>query len=60
QFESTQREYARGTKTLTDLVLASDAYFSAASQDITARYGFYSSLIQLYSGMGLLTEDGLR
>lgn len=60
QFESTQREYARGTKTLTDLVLASDAYFSAASQDVSARYGFYSSLIQLYSGMGILTEDGLR
>ncbi|RFB05946.1 TolC family protein [Parvularcula marina] len=60
QFESTQKEYLRGTKTLTDLVLASDEYFTTASQEIDARYGFYSSLIQLYSAMGLLSEDGLR
>lgn len=60
QFESTQKEYLRGTKTLTDLVLSSEAYFTAATQEIEARYGFYSSLIQLYSAMGLLSEEGLR
>lgn len=60
QFDFTKREYDRGTKTLTDLVLASDTYFSAASREIDARYGFYSSLISLYSAMGLLSEDGLR
>ena len=59
QFEYTKREYERGTKTLTDLVLASDSYFTAAQQEVDARYGFYNALLNLYAAMGLLTEDGL-
>lgn len=60
QLDYTKREYDRGTKTLTDLVLANEDYFLAASQEVDARYSFYASLLELYSAMGLLGEDGLR
>lgn len=60
QLDFTKREYDRGTKTLTDLVLATETFYLAATQEVEARYGFYISLLQLYSAMGLLSEDGLR
>ena len=56
QLDNTTKEYRRGTKTLTDLVIANEAYFTAAEQETQARYAFYNSLVQLYSAMGQLTD----
>lgn len=58
QLDATLREYERGTKTLTDLVLATEGYYGAARQETNARFGFYSSLVRLYAAMNLLIEPG--
>lgn len=58
QLDATLREYERGTKTLTDLVLATEGYYGAASRETNARFGFYSSLVRLYAAMNLLIEPG--
>lgn len=55
QLDATTTEYERGTKTLTDLVLATEDFYTAASQELNARYEFYASLIQLYAAMGILS-----
>ena len=56
QLDATIREYEQGTKTLTDLVLATEAYFSAARRETEARFAFYTALARLYSAMGTLVD----
>ncbi len=58
QLDATMREYRRGTKTLTDLVLATQDYFGAAARETNARFAFYSALVRLYAAMNLLAEPG--
>jgi outer membrane protein len=56
QLDGTLREYELGTKTLTDLVLATEDYYTATVQETNARFAFYSSLVRLYAAMSLLTD----
>ena len=56
RLDATQREYELGTKTLTDLVIANEAYFNAARQEANARYAYYSALVSLYAALGILTD----
>ena len=56
QLDATLREYEAGTKTLTDLVLATEAYFGAARRETEARFAFYTALARLYSAMGTLVD----
>ena len=56
QLDATTREYERGTKTLTDLVLATESYYGAARRETEARFAFYSALTRLYAALGTLTD----
>ena len=56
QLDATLREYEAGTKTLTDLVLATEAYYGAARQETEARFAFYTALARLYAAMGTLVD----
>lgn len=58
RLDTTRRAYDRGTKTLTDLVLATEDYFAAASQETNARFDYYASLVRLSGTMGTLTSLG--
>ena len=53
---NTTREYDLGTKTLTDLVLATEDYFTASALEVNARFEYYSSVIRLYGTMGMLLD----
>ncbi|WP_031551749.1 TolC family protein [Parvularcula oceani] len=56
QLDATTTEYERGTKTLTDLVLANEAYYGAALSETDARFRFYSALVSLHAALGILTD----
>ena len=56
RLDATTREYQRGTKTLTDLVFATQDYYQAASRETAARYDFYTALVRLYAAMGTLMD----
>ena len=56
RLDATITEYRRGTKTLTDLVLATQDYYQAAARETAARYDFYTALVNLYAAMGTLTD----
>ncbi|MBB4658684.1 TolC family protein [Parvularcula dongshanensis] len=56
QLRATEIEYERGTKTLTDLVLANETYYGAVRQETNARFAYYSALVRLYAAMGILVD----
>ena len=56
RLDATITEYRRGTKTLTDLVFATQDYYEAASAETAARYDFYTALVRLYAAMGTLLD----
>ena len=56
RLDATITEYRRGTKTLTDLVLATQDYYQATSRETAARYDFYTALVRLYAAMGTLMD----
>lgn len=54
RLQTTTREYGFGTKTLSDLVFATEDFYSAVEAETNARFQFYSSLVRLYGAMGML------
>lgn len=60
QLDSTLKEYDRRTKTLTDLVLATEDYYTAANQELATRYDFYGALAGLQAAMGLIATPGVQ
>lgn len=60
QLDSTLKEYERRTKTLTDLVLATEDYYTAANQELSTRFRFYAALARLQASMGTIADPALR
>ena len=56
QLDATRREYEASTKTLTDLIFATETYYDAALRETQARYRYHASLVTLYGAMGLLGD----
>lgn len=57
QLENVEAEYKIGSRTVTDLVQAADAYYSAASQEINLKYQYYNNLLVLRSAAFGLAAD---
>lgn len=59
RLEATRMELERGTKTITDFVLANEDYYAAAIEEVAASYARDEELVRLAAATGLLLDIDL-